>query len=56
MDYYIVTDGIHIGTLFGMICNRTVVLYSKTLKPYSFISDIPVHERETMRYKHVNKK
>lgn len=56
MEYFIVTDGVHTGTLFAMICSRCVILSSKTLEPYSFLSDIPVQERQQMRYKQLHKR
>ena len=49
MVYYVITNGIHSGTIFAMILSRSVVLYSTTLKPYSLLSNIPDSERREMR-------
>lgn len=53
MNLYIVTNGIHTGTIFTLSMGRSIVLSSSTLKKHSFIADIPENERIEMAYEKI---
>lgn len=53
MELFIVTKGIHIGTIFMLSMGRSIVVSSSTLKKHSFIADIPQDERMEMAYEKI---
>ena len=53
MELYIVTQGIHTGTIFTLSLGRSIVLSSSTLKKHSLIADIPEDERIQMAYQKI---
>lgn len=56
MEYYIITEGEHKGTIFSMILSRCVILFSKTVKPYTLLADLPDNIRKNMRFERLDLK
>ncbi|AQW88660.1 hypothetical protein pEaSNUABM50_00133 [Erwinia phage pEa_SNUABM_50] len=51
MIQYVITEGIHTGTIFSIIMSRSVVLKSDTIPVGTLLSNIPDDERMKMRFR-----
>lgn len=56
MDYYIITEGEHKGTIFSMILSRCVILFSNTIEPYTLLADLPDDVRKNIRFERFDSK